>query len=66
MPSIVANVIFSAIGFAYLTFGRKQKNIPIALNGLLLMFFGYFIDSIEYTAIAGGVLTALPFVFKWW
>ncbi len=66
IPWFVAGLAFSIIGFAYFRYGKKQANVPMMIDGVILIGFSYFTDSWITTAAVGAVLTALPFVLKWW
>lgn len=53
-------LIFSAIGFVYFQYGRKQAQIPMIISGLALMVFPYFLDSKIWLVVIGTVLALLP------
>ncbi len=56
--------IFGAIGFAYLTYGVKQKKSIPLISGVLLSGFSYFVSNLILMFIIAGVFMALPFVVK--
>lgn len=63
---ILVNLLFSGVGFVYLSFGRRTSNFPVMLTGIALMAYGYFTPSLVSCVLVGVLLSALPFVFKWW
>lgn len=66
LPWLFAGLVFSIIGFAYFRYGKKQAHVPMMVDGVILIAFSYFTDTWVTTAVVGSVLTALPFVLKWW
>ena len=66
LPWMAAGILFSIIGIAYFRFGKKQANVPMMIDGVVLMVFSYGTDTWISTTVVGAVLTALPFVLKWW
>jgi hypothetical protein len=65
-PLIITGFIFSGVGFVYFSYGRKQVNVPIAICGVALMGYPYVAPTVIWSIVIGGVLSALPFVFRWW
>lgn len=61
--SIIAMVIFSIVGLAYLSYGKKSQQLLMIICGIGLMGFSYFIDGTVYIILIGLALSALPFVF---
>jgi len=62
--TMVAAVLFSAIGFGYFIYGRKQRRTVPFLSGIGLFAIPYLIDSNLLLMCAGAVLLALPFLVK--
>jgi len=62
LPSLVVSFIFSAIGFVYWRYGRKMAEMRMMIFGMLLMIFGYFVQSVTWTIVIGAVLAIAPFV----
>jgi hypothetical protein len=60
--SVVAMVIFSIVGMGYLTYGKKSQQIPMAVCGIALMGYSYFVDGTVYIILIGVGLCALPFI----
>jgi len=58
------SLFISVIGTAYFVYGKKQKEPGFLLAGFILMFFGYFVDSILLTALIFAVLCGAPFYFR--
>jgi hypothetical protein len=58
------SLFISVIGTAYFVYGKKQTSVPFLVSGVLLMFFGYFVDSFWLTALIFAALTAAPFYFR--
>jgi len=61
--SIIAMVVFSIVGLAYLSYGKKSQQLLMIICGIGLMGFSYFIDGTVYIILIGLALSALPFVF---
>jgi uncharacterized membrane protein YjjB (DUF3815 family) len=57
-------LFFSTVGFSYLIYGKKRQAWSFALAGMVLMAFGYFVDSLWLTVLIGGALTAAPFFWQ--
>ncbi len=62
--TLVAAMLFSAIGFGYFIYGRKQRRTVPFLSGIGLFAIPYLIDSNFLLMCAGAVLLALPFLVK--
>lgn len=59
MPSpaaLFASILFSLLGFAAFSYGRKTVHVPAMAIGLVLMLFTYFIDTIWLVYLIGGLL----------
>lgn len=66
--AIFVSLIFSAVGFVYFSYGKKQKQFWYMLSGLFLMVMGYFFDSVILEIACGIVAIALPILatrFGW-
>ncbi len=58
---IFINIVFSFIGLAYVSYGKKTS--PYFLfAGIMLLIFTYFISSTFWTIFAGVGLVILPFI----
>jgi hypothetical protein len=62
--NLLWGILFGAIGFGFFIYGKKQKRPVPFLCGLGLMVFPYFVSNTPLLVVTGGVLTAVPFVFK--
>lgn len=60
--SIIAMVVFSIVGLAYLAYGKKSQQLMMVICGIGLMGYSYFIDGTLYIILIGLALSALPFV----
>jgi hypothetical protein len=63
--SLLFGVLFGAIGFGYLVYGRRQQKGIALLSGVALCAFPYFISNIVLLIIIGLVLIALPFYIRY-
>ena len=57
-------VLFSAVGLGYFIYGKRQRQAPSLLAGLLLMIYPYFISGTFPIIVVGLLLMAGPFVAK--
>ena len=62
MAGIIANILFSAVGFVAFTYGKKMQIWRPMLIGLALMAYTYFFQSAVMLYGIGTVLTAALFV----
>ncbi len=62
--TIFLGMIFSAFGFGYFIYGKKQHRFVPMISGMILMVFPYFVDGAVKIVIAGLILLAAPFIFK--
>lgn len=60
--SIFFGIVTSALGLAYMAYGRRQAKFVPLVAGLALCVYSYFFDSWVWQLVVGGVLAALPFV----
>jgi hypothetical protein len=59
---IIVMVVFSIVGLAYLTYGKKSQQLLMVICGIGLMGFSYFITGTLNILLIGLALSALPFV----
>jgi hypothetical protein len=64
MPSIIANLLFSAIGFVAFVYGRKMSALRPALLGVALMGYPWFVGDPWLMWGIGTVLTAALFIWR--
>jgi hypothetical protein len=57
-------VLFGAIGFGYFIYGKRQRQGPALIAGLLLMLYPYVIYGTWSLIAVGLILMAAPFVAK--
>ena len=62
--SVIAMVVFSIIGLGYLSYGKKSQQLLMAICGIGLMGYSYFVDGTLYIILIGLALSALPFVLS--
>ncbi|HNX68645.1 MAG TPA: hypothetical protein PLL75_05920 [Candidatus Omnitrophota bacterium] len=61
--NILAGVVFGAIGFGAFIYGKKQSDLKVLMNGIILMVYPYFVTNAVALWSIGGVLTLCLFVF---
>jgi len=64
IAGIIANVLFSAVGFVAFTYGKKMQIWRPMLIGIALMAYTYFVQSEVLLYGIGSALTAVLFVFR--
>src|SRR6476620_4834515 len=64
MAGIVANVLFSGVGFVAFTYGKKMQVWRPMVIGIALMAYTYFFQSEVMLYGIGSVLTTALFVFR--
>ncbi|MCE9685137.1 hypothetical protein LZP73_02780 [Shewanella sp. AS16] len=57
-------ILFSAIGFGFFLYGRKQQRLIPLVCGLGLMLYPYFVTGTLLLVGIGVVLTALPYFVR--
>jgi hypothetical protein len=57
-------VIFSAIGFGYFIYGKRQREGMPLVAGILLMLYPYFVSSTLGLIVVGIMIMAVPFAIK--
>lgn len=62
--SILAVVVFGALGTGYFVYGKKQANPWALVSGIGLCVFPYFISDFFLQLAVGTVLLALPFLAR--
>lgn len=64
MTTVVAGILFGALGLGYLTYGRRQSRIIPLVTGVALILFPYFTPNIYIMLIAGVALLSTPYFFR--
>jgi len=57
-------VLFGAIGIGFFTYGKKQKAIVPLCAGVALCIVPYFISNVYLLVLAGVLLIAAPYFFR--
>ena len=63
--SIIANIIFGALGLGYFVYGKRQKMIVPLVCGIGLMGYTYFVSNTVLLVVIGCVLLGVPFFIKY-
>ncbi len=62
--SLVANLLFSSVGFVALAYGKKMHAWRTMFIGVALMAYTYFVDGALLLFGIGLALTAALFLFR--
>ena len=55
--SLFASLIISTIGLGFFLYGKRQKRLPQAFCGVVLMVFPYFVEDVGWMiGIAAGIV----------
>lgn len=54
-------VFTSALGMAYIVYGKRQAKFAPVIAGLALCVYSYFVDGWVWLWVIGALLAALPF-----
>ena len=66
LPLIFVGLVFSGAGWVYFSYGRRLAKLELIVCGLSLMIYPYFVSTVPWSLAVGAVLSALPFIFRWW
>jgi hypothetical protein len=61
MDSLVVGFIAGVFGMAYFVYGKRQTKITAMIAGVMLCVYPYFIDSLLWLCVVGGLLLIAPF-----
>ena len=61
MDSLVVGFIAGVFGMAYFVYGKRQSKITATIAGVMLCVYPYFIDSLLWLCVVGGLLLIAPF-----
>ena len=64
MGAIIASLLFSGVGYFYLSRGRAESNVPKIVCGIALMVYPYFVVSTVYVVAVGVGLCAAPYIME--
>ena len=56
------SIVTSALGMAYIVYGRRQAKIVPVIAGVLLCFYTYFVEGWLWVLIVGAALALAPFI----
>ena len=56
------SIVTSALGMAYIVYGRRQSKIVPVVAGVVLCFYTYFVDGWLWLCIVGAAFALAPFV----
>ena len=56
------SIVTSALGMAYIVYGRRQAKIVPVIAGVLLCFYTYFVEGWLWLSIVGAALALAPFI----
>ena len=62
--TLVAGLLFGAVGLGFFTYGKRQKAIVPLFTGLALMAVPYFVSNPYGLVGLGIVLVALPYFVR--
>jgi len=62
--TLLAGIIFGAIGFVAFIYGKKQSEWKPMLIGAALMVYPYFVPGATLQWAVGALLTLMIFVFR--
>jgi hypothetical protein len=62
MGKLFFGIVTSALGVAYMVYGRRQTKLVPIVAGVLLCAYSYFIDSWLWLSVIGAALAVAPFV----
>lgn len=63
MGGLMANLLFSLIGFFYFKYGRSTGSVPAMATGLALMLYPYFISNTLYMVLTGLAIMLAHWLF---
>ena len=62
--SLVASLIWGAVGMGFFVYGKKQQSMVPMFGGLLVIGVSYFIESALYMSLAALALLAAIYWLK--
>ena len=62
--TLIWGLFFGSIGVAYMMYGKRRQRLGAFIPGLLLCIYPYFVDGAWLTALIGGLLVLVPFVYR--
>lgn len=61
---LIWGIVFGAIGFGFALYGKRQKAVVPLVAGIGLMVVPYVIANVFALVIAGVILMAIPYFFR--
>lgn len=58
------SILFSTIGLAFCTYGKKQQAMVPFCAGLVLLLLQYAIDNLLWLTISSLLCCAIPFLWR--
>ena len=62
MTTFLIGIITGAFGMAYIVYGWRQTRFVPLISGVFLCVYSYFIDSVVWLCVVGGLLLVAPFI----
>ncbi len=62
--TLLWELLFSSIGFAFFVYGRKQRAVVPLVCGIALMIYPYFIPNVTALVAIGIALAAIPYFLR--
>ena len=56
------SIVTSALGMAYIVYGRRRAKMIPVIAGVLLCFYTYFVEGWLWLSIVGAALALAPFI----
>jgi hypothetical protein len=61
VDTLFVGLVAGVFGTAYFVYGKRQTKITPMIAGVMLCIYPYFIDSLLWLCVVGGVLLIAPF-----
>jgi len=62
MDTLFFGFIAGVFGLAYFVYGKRQSKVSAMVAGAMLCIYPYFIDSLLWLCVIGGLLLIAPFI----
>ena len=60
--ALLASVLVGSIGLGLFVYGKRQRRVPHAVAGLVLMVYPYFVPSVALMLVIAAALLGLLFL----
>ncbi len=64
LPNILIMLVGSGVGYVYLSWARTESDVPLAVSGLALMVYSYFVSALVWLVLIGALLAIAPFAYR--